>query len=285
MKLNPIEKVQQLSKADFTKYFLEPKRPVIFKDLSAQWPAVNKWTFDYFKENYGDLEVSLIDKSFNSAENYFKSVKKLRFYEYLDLLEQNKPIDLRLFLFDIFKEAPELTNDISFPEIMNGFIKNYKFMFFGGRESVTNLHFDVDCSHVFLTQFQTRKKVILFSPEESKKLYHLPFTTMSKFDPENPDFEKYPLAEYLNGYEGTIEHGETVFIPSEWWHYLRYIDGGFSLALRANDSPLTILKGGLHLVQHQLIDLSLSKVLGANWHKWKEDQARKKAKKLEHELV
>lgn len=284
MKLQPIEKRSNLSTEEFVESYLKPKKPVVFKDLVSDWPAYQKWTFDWFKEHYGDLEVSLIDKSFNDTKNYFKPVKKMRFDEYLTLLEKNEELDLRLFLFDIFKEAPELAEDIRYPDFIDGFNKGYKFMFFGGRDAVTNLHYDIDCSNVFLTQFLTRKKVILFAPEESKKLYHLPFTTQSKFNPEKPDFERYPMAEYLDGYETILEHGETVFMPSEWWHYIRYVDGGFSLALRSNDSPLTLIKGGMHIVQHQLVDLGMSKLMGANWHKWKEQRARENARKVKREL-
>ncbi|WP_235297318.1 cupin-like domain-containing protein [Portibacter marinus] len=283
MKLKSIERISNISKAAFTRDFLKPRIPVIIEDFSANWEAISKWSYEWLKESYGDLEVSLIDKNFSRSDKYFQAKETMDFGNYLELLEENKSLDLRLFLFDIFKEAPELKNDIDFPDICSGFIKNYKFLFFGGKGSVTHLHYDLDCSHVFLTQFHTRKKVILFSPDESDKLYPIPFTKMCKFDPEHPDFEKFPLAEYLEGYEAILGHGDTVFMPSMWWHYLRYIDSGFSLALRANDSAMTMIKGGINIVQHQLIDLGLSKVLGENWHKWKESKARERAEKLEKE--
>lgn len=276
MKLLPIDRRTGLTRDEFLKEYLEPKRPVVFTDLAKDWPATQKWTFEWLKEQHGDLEVPLIDKNYHDPKKYFQIAKTMKFGDYLDLI-QGGPVDLRIFLFDIFKKRPELVNDVKYPTIMDGFIKSYKFVFFGGQDAVTSLHYDMDCSNVFLTQFQTRKKVILFSPEESKKLYHHPYTVMSHFDPENPDFEKYPAARELTGYEAILGHGETVFMPSLWWHHIRYVDGGFSLALRANDSMFTFVKGGYNLARHQIVDRGMTKLLGEKWKNWKEDTAAKRA--------
>lgn len=277
MKLEPIERRAGLSRDEFIENYLKPKRPVIFTDLVKDWPAAQKWSFEWFQQNHGDLQVPLIDKSYHDPKKYFQVAKTMNLADYLDLVKSNEPVDLRIFLFDIFKKIPELAEDIRYPTIMDGFIKSYKFMFFGGRDSVTNLHYDMDCSNVFLTQFQTQKKVILFSPEESKKLYQHPFTVMSHFDPENPDFDKYPAAKNLRGYEATFGHGETVFMPSLWWHHIRYVDGGFSLALRANDSMFTFVKGGYNLARHQIVDRGMTKLLGEKWKNWKEEKAAERA--------
>jgi hypothetical protein len=279
MELLPIERRSNLSREEFIENYLKPKKPVIFTDLAKDWPATQKWRFQWLKENHGDIEVPLVDKNYHDPKKYFQIAKTMKFKEYLELIEKNEPVDLRIFLFDIFKKVPELTNDIMFPTIMDGFIKSYKFVFFGGKDSVTSLHYDMDCSNVFLTQFETRKKLILFPPEESKKLYHLPYTVMSHFDPENPDYEKFPAARTLKGYEAIFEHGETAFIPSLWWHHIRYVDGGFSLALRANDSVFTFAKGGYNLVRHQLVDLGMTKLLGHKWKNWKADKAAERALK------
>jgi hypothetical protein len=279
MELQAIERRSNLSREEFIENYLKPKKPVILTDLVKDWPARDKWSFEWLKENHGDLEVPLIDKNYHDPKKYFQIAKKMKLGEYLDLI-QGGPVDLRIFLFDIFKKIPELANDIRYPSIMDGFIKSYKFMFFGGQDSVTSLHYDMDCSNVFLTQFQTRKKVILFGPDQSTKLYKHPYTVMSHFDPENPDYEKFPAARNLQGYEGVFAHGETVFIPSLWWHHIRYVEGGFSLALRANDSIFTTLKGGMYLARHSIVDRGMTKVLGRKWKEWKETVASKNAEAL-----
>jgi len=276
MKLLPIERRSNLSREEFIESYLKPKRPVVFTDLVKDWPALDKWTFDWLRKNYGNLEVPIFDNHVHDTKNYYQAAQTMPLGDYLSLIEQG-PTDYRIFLFDIFKKAPELVNDIRFPKIMDGFLKSYKFMFFGGQNSTVNLHYDMDCSHVFLTQFQTRKKIILFPHEEGVHLYHHPFTVQSHVNPLAPDYEKYPALEKAVGYETTFGHGETVFIPSLWWHYIKYVDGGFSLALRANDSIFTTVRGGWNLVRHTLVDKGMTKVLGEQWKDWKEQKAIEKA--------
>jgi hypothetical protein len=272
MQLLPIDRRSNLSREEFIENYLKPKRPVVFTDLAKDWPALNKWTFEWLRDNHGDLEVPLFDNNVHNSKSYYQAAKTMRFGDYLSLIEKG-PSDLRIFLFDIFKKAPELKSDIRFPTIMDGFLKSYKFMFFGGQNSVVNLHYDMDCSHVFLTQFQTRKQIILFSPEDSEKIYHHPYTVQSHIDPLKPDYEKFPALKNVKGYEAVIGHGETIFMPSLWWHYIKYVDGGFSVALRANDSVFTQVRGGYNLVRHTVIDKGMNFLMGENWKKWKEKKA------------
>lgn len=276
MNLLPIERRTGLSKEEFELNYLKPGKPVVFTDLVKDWPATRKWTFDWLRNNHGDIEVPLFDNNVHKTDSYFQAATTMKLSEYLTLIE-NGPTDLRIFLFDIFKKVTELKNDIRFPTIMDGFVKSYKFMFFGGEGAEVNLHYDMDCSHVFLTQFQTRKQVILFPPKESTRLYQHPFTVMSHVHPLHPDYTKYPAAKNITGYETTIRHGETLFIPQLWWHYIKYIDGGFSLALRANNSAFTSLRGAYNLARHSVVDRGMNSLLGNSWKEWKERKADEKA--------
>ncbi len=279
MKIVQIDKRSGLTREEFIENYLKPSKPVVFTDLAKDWPAVQKWTFEWLKENHGDLEVPLVDKHMHDADKYFQIAKTMKFGDYLDVIQKG-PTDLRIFLFDIFKKVPALANDIKFPTIMNGFLKSYKYVFFGGQDAITSLHYDMDCSNVFLTQFQTRKQVILFSPEESKRLYHHPFTVMSKVDPLNPDYERFPALRDAVAHETILQHGETIFIPSLWWHHIRYVDGGFSLALRANNSIFTAVRGGLNLVQHTFVDRGMTALMGIKWQHWKERKAVENAESV-----
>ena len=48
-----------LSHDAFVREYLDPLRPVILTDSIAHWPALGKWTPQFFKEHYGDLEVKI----------------------------------------------------------------------------------------------------------------------------------------------------------------------------------------------------------------------------------
>lgn len=278
MEFQPIEKRAGITREIFQREYLRPNKPVVFKDLAKDWPATNKWSFDWLKENYGHLDVPLIGPDYHKpGPNYMKSKITKKFGDYLDMIRKDEPCELRLFLWNIFSHAPELVNDFQFPTIMEGWAKKYPFMFFGGQGAEVNLHYDIDCSNVFLTQFQTRKRVVLFAPEQSPLLYQHPFTVQSHADVNNPDFERWPALKKLKGYEVILEHGETLFMPSLYWHYIEYVDGGYSISLRSNDRISTKVRGLWNITRHQFVDKGMNKVLGARWKNWKEETAVRKA--------
>lgn len=277
MNLQPIEKRDGLDRSAFQKEYHQFQRPVVFKDLASDWPAVEKWTFEWLKEHYGHIEVPLYGSDFREpGKNYMVPKIHMRFGEYLDMIQAG-PTEYRMFLFNIFEHAPELTEDFSFPTIMNGFAKKHPFMFFGGQGARVDLHYDIDCSSVFLTQFQTRKRVVLFAPDQSKYLYQHPFTVQSQMDVDNPDYQRFPAFKKAQGFETILQHGETLYIPSGYWHYIEYIDGGYSISLRANDALATRAQGLVNIAQHFLVDKGMNVLLGPRWKKWKEDTAVRRA--------
>ncbi|MBL7791168.1 MAG: cupin-like domain-containing protein [Saprospiraceae bacterium] len=278
--LQPIERRTGLTRDEFTQSYLEPGKPVVFTDLINNWPAKEKWTIDFFKSNYGNLKVPLYSANYSKpGKGYMTPDRLLPLKEYLEILESG-PTDLRMFLFNIFKHAPELCNDFSIPTITDGFIRDFPFMFFGGQGSKVALHYDIDLSHVFLNQFHGRKRVVLFSPDQSRYLYQHPFTVASYIDVNNPDYDKYPALRHVQGYECILHPGETIFMPSGFWHYIEYTDGGYSMSLRANESYVRRAKGLWNIARHYVVDKGMNKVMGDNWRRIKEDLAHRRAEEV-----
>lgn len=167
MKLQPIQRVEGLTKQEFTEKFIKTKTPVILKDF-VQGPALDLWNYDYLKQTAGDLVVP-VHGSENAHPDMVKSapMAKMKFGEYLDLI-QRQPTESRLFLFNLLIEKPEIRKQLVFNKIADNILTWLPLMFFGGGGSSTRNHFDIDMSHVFLSQFQGEKKVTLFSNKESE---------------------------------------------------------------------------------------------------------------------
>ena len=238
---------------------------------------MKKWTFDFFRDNYGQLEVPVIGPDYHKpGPTYMKAGLTMKFGEYLDLIQKG-PTDYRIFLWNVLDHAKELTADVSNPTICDGWVDNYPFMFFGGTGAVTSLHYDIDCSHVFHTHFWTRKHIVLFDQDQNPFLYQHPFTVQSHVNPLKPDFAKYPALQKATGHETILQHGETLFIPSMWWHHIEYMEGGYSISLRSRDSVLTLAKGLWNIARHFVIDKGMNAAMGPGWKKWKEEQAQKRA--------
>lgn len=273
-----IERRDNLDKEEFLTQYLKPRRPVVLTDFSRNWPATQKWTFDYFKQAHGHIKVPLVGPNFQKpGSNYMKPEKLMQLGDYIDLLQSGEKTPYRIFLWNILEHVPALKADVSNPDICDGWIDKYPFMFFGGKDAVTNLHYDIDCSHVFHTHFQTRKHIVLFDDQQNRSLYQHPFTVKSMVDPLHPDMDKYPAFQRAVGYETILEHGETLFIPSLWWHHIVYVEPGFSISLRAVDSPVMQAKGLFNLARHFVVDKGMNALLGQHWNHWKETAAVKRA--------
>lgn len=268
--MKTIERRAGLTKESFYEEYLNPQLPVILTDYADSWPSKTKWSMDFFKNKYGHLEVPVFSKEFSKpGKKYMSADKKMKFGDYLELID-SQPTELRLFLFNIFKHAPELREDFSTPTIMDGFMMRFPLMFFGGAGSNVQMHYDIDLSHVFHTQFHGRKRVLLFAPDQSRKLYQQPFTVRTYVDIDNPDYERYPKLKEVSGFEDELQPGETLFMPTGYWHYMDYVTGGYAMSLRSNESILRKANGLYNILVNMTIDKSLNRLFGEKWNDTKE---------------
>ena len=281
IKLTAIDRVDEISKDDFINNYLLPRKPLVIRKATQSWPALQKWTFDYLKEVVGDQTVPLYDSSkADPSKPINAAASEMKFGDYIDLI-QTQPTDLRIFLFDPIKHAPGLLDDYRAPkDLMGGFLDKYPNMFFGGAGSVTFLHYDIDLAHIFHTHFNGRKRVILFDNKWSERLYKIPFATyaLEDYDIEHPDFEKFPALDGVEGHEIILEHGDTLFMPTGFWHWMKYLDGSFSISLRAWDQSWGIKAKSLYnlTIQRKFDDL-MKKNFRVKYMNWKERLAVKRA--------
>ncbi|MDX1913191.1 MAG: cupin-like domain-containing protein [Saprospiraceae bacterium] len=283
--LQPVERRSGLTRETFAAEYLEPLKPVVFTDLTAGWPAIRKWTIEYFKEKYGDLMVPVVSNNFSRpGKGYLAADKHITFREYLEILESG-PSDLRIFAWNIFWKAPELREDFAVHDIMDGFVNELPFLFFGCEGSRVTLHYDVDMSHVFLNQIHGRKRVILFSPEQGRHLYHLPFTVASHVNILKPDYEKYPALQHVKGQEVMLQPGETLFIPRGYWHNIEYTDGGYSISLRSFDSILYRVQGLASITKNYAVDRLMNRFMGQRWYNMKVRMAERRAEEVMQEEI
>ncbi|MBB5620047.1 hypothetical protein HDE69_001085 [Pedobacter cryoconitis] len=281
--LTQIDCVDDISKEDFEKNYLNARRPLVIKNMAKNWPAYEKWSMDYMKTVVGDKLVPLYDSSkADPSKPINAAATEMKFADYIDLIKTT-PTDLRIFLFDPIKQAPKLLNDYIAPkELMGGFLDSYPNMFFGGKGSVTFLHYDIDMAHIFHTHFNGRKHVILFENKWKERLYQIPYATyaLEDYDIENPDFDKFPALKGVKGIEAYLEHGDTLFMPTGYWHWMKYLDGSFSISLRAWDKSWAVKAKSLYnLIIQRKFDDFMKANFREKYMAWKERLAIKRANK------
>ena len=272
--LSAIDRVSVISRKDFSESYFSTLRPLVIQDLAKSWPALKKWTPEFFSETHGDKQVKVYDGGFVTAgKSYMAKAKTLSLKEYIHSVITTSQ-DLRMFLYNIKSEIPELLADVVFPSLVDGLSKNFIFMFFGCQDSVTQMHFDIDMSHVFHTSIFGKKTITLFPFEQGKNLHRYPFTCRSYVDIHQPDFQKYPGLKNVQGYQVVLEPGETLYMPSGYWHHVVYDEASCAISLRcASQTWQGKQQGFYNLIIMSSIDRVMNKILPEQWFSWKQQRA------------
>ena len=278
-----IDVIDDINTKEFNNRYFRTQTPVVIKGLTDKTLAGKKWTINYFKDNLGDLLVDVYDNTNkkSAASAYTKADLKMKFRDYLDIISKDEHTDLRIFLFNMFKYDSQLREEFPCPEIFKGTMDHLGFMFFGGKDTTVRIHYDIDMSNVLHTHFGGKKRVILIDPSYSELLYRLPFNTYSLVNIDEPDYRKYPALKYVKGYEVLLEPGDSVFIPSGYWHYMTYLEGSFSVSYRKLSPFLGHSVGGLiNLALYMPFDKMLNHMFGQKWLNAKNNIAQKNANNI-----
>lgn len=280
MILENIDIVDSISDEDFKQHYYAKNKPLIIRKLAHEWPAYQKWNWDYLKEKAGNEKVGIYN---NIKSNAYTPINKADDYttfgKYIDMVKDG-PAEWRIFLFNVFSKAPELKNDFTWPEnLIRGFVKSMPMLFVGGEGAITHMHFDIDLSHILHTQFMGRKRILLFPYDQQHLLYRKPFEVLSMVDysyyydasKSKIDLAKFPALEHAKGYDLILEHGDTLFMPGGYWHHMEYLDSGFAMSLRALNTDFSgKMKGVWNLVGMRNIDTLLKKTMPVKWYNWKQ---------------
>jgi len=282
LKLIEIPRLTTLTKDQFLKDFLRPQRPVVIEKFIEDWPAYSKWNFDYIKEIAGEKTVPLYDdRPVDHKEGFNEPHATMKMKDYIDLLLK-EPTKYRIFLWNVMKEVPELQKDFCFPEFGIPIMKSLPMLFFGGTDSHTFMHYDIDLANIFHFHFEGSKECILFPQSENKYLYKIPHSliTHESIDFSKPDYKKWPALKFATGYKTQLNHGEVLYMPEGYWHYMKYISPGFSMSLRSvARNPLHLSKALYNVLFMRYFDNGMRRLRGQQWIEWKNQQAITRTKK------
>jgi hypothetical protein len=263
-----VPRIDSISAENFLARYKREKQPVIIEQLSRSWPARQKWNLDYFKQKAGDNLVPLYDcvPSKDRSHQHACS-QKMPLRDYLERLQQGHN-DLRVFFYNILAGAPQLTDDFHYPDLGLKFFQKLPVLFIAGQGTRVQMHFDIDLADILLCHFGGHKRVLLFSPEQTPYMYHVPFSFSSLFDVdfETPDYKKYPALHYLKAEVADLYHGDVLYIPPGYWHFIIYEETSISMALRAFPrTPVNFLKMLKNLLFIRTTEGLMRKLFGKRW--------------------
>lgn len=274
--LTHIPRVKTLTKETFLKHYFRPQRPVVIERFIEDWPAFHKWNLEYIKKVAGNKEVPLYDdRPVKHDEGFNEPHACMKMSAYIDLLK-NTSTKYRIFLWNILREVPELQGDFKFPDFGIRLMKRLPMLFFGGGNSHTFMHYDIDLANIFHFHFEGKKQCILFSQKETKHLYKIPHSLITREDIDfsNPDLKKWPALKNAKGHIAHLGHGNVLYIPEGYWHHMKYLTPGFSMSLRAMPrKPKNFAKAVYNILFMRHYDNFMRRRKGQDWIDWKNEEA------------
>ena len=112
-----IDRVARLDRKTFAARYFRARKPVIITDMATHWPAVQKWSFDFFAGLDPDRQVTLETGNVLQDETNFETAG---IADYLSKLEQEGGATPKgdkkryLSMFRIFEQFPHLKADVDF---------------------------------------------------------------------------------------------------------------------------------------------------------------------------
>jgi hypothetical protein len=225
-----VPRVRKPSRQEFLDRFYARNEPVVIEGALDEWPALTRWTPDYFKQRLGDRMVE-VQANRNSDANYEINQARLKktmpFGEYVDLIESigatndyymtaNNANQNREQLKELWEDIPLVSE-----YMQDNDPNNRGFFWYGPQGTVTPLHHDL--TNNFMAQVRGRKLIRLIAPCELADVYNHRHC-YSQVDLDRIDLARFPQFRNVRIIDLVIGSGDLFFLPVGWWHYVRGLE-------------------------------------------------------------
>jgi hypothetical protein len=210
--------------------------PFVITGLVGKWP-LSALTPQTLRDRFGELHVrARVGDYVNTAFAPDRAMQDMSLLAYLELVA-NDTQDLPPYLGNL--ELRELNALCHWPAYFNKM--GPPRFWLGPSGTVTPLHCDYD-DNIF-AQVWGDKRIFLSPPHHDEFLYPREANAIlfgSPFNPEAPDFEKFPLARQAAMIECLMQPGELLYVPAGWYHQVRSLTFSLSANRWARALPLAL---------------------------------------------
>jgi len=226
--IGQLERIECPTVEEFQENYFSKNKPVILANAAKNWHARTILTPDTIKTKFGDLTVP-VRESDNELEVFFGEArrKNMRLGDYMELICGQAYFDTRPpYLANISFDQPEgrqylqrIKALLDFPDYFRNNTGSAVCLWVAAPGQKSSIH--NDNYYNLNAQIYGTKSYLLFPPEQCKLLYteYMNETCWaSRVDPQEPDFEKYPLFQETEAVEAVLQAGDMLHIPIFWFH-------------------------------------------------------------------
>lgn len=210
--------------------------PFLITGIVNRWP-LSALTPQTLRERFSHLPVrARVGDYINTAFAPDRAMQDMSMLEYLELVASGEH-DLPPYLGNL--ELRELNGMCHWPTYFDKM--GPPRFWLGPAGTVTPLHCDYD-DNIF-AQIWGTKRIFLSPPHHDEFLYPKEANAIlfgSPFDPESPDFEKFPLARQATMIECIANPGDLLYVPAGWYHQVRSLTFSLSANRWARAVPIAL---------------------------------------------
>lgn len=210
--------------------------PFLITGIVNRWPLA-ALTPQTLRDQFSHLPVrARVGDYINTAFAPDRAMQDMSMLEYLDLVSQGAE-DLPPYLGNL--ELRALNSLCHWPTYFSKM--GPPRFWIGPAGTVTPLHCDYD-DNIF-AQVWGSKRIFLSPPHHDEFLYPKEANAIlfgSPFDPEAPDFDRFPLARQATMIECVVNPGDMLYVPAGWYHYVRALTFSLSSNRWARAVPLAL---------------------------------------------
>lgn len=207
----------------------------LLKQKAANWPAVKKWGFDFFIENYGEENVAINFIPGITDKDAPSSTKKTTLEKYINDLKLGSLNYLKLN--DLVNKKKELQKDLDLNWLTSlkkeGSFGETFFYFMGGKNTKTPLHCEFPTT-VYI-QVEGIKKWTIYRPKErvflnakmDRRTYFF-----SDFNPTDPNEKEFKYQHNAIKTEYILHPGDVLIVPPFYWHFVENLTDSIGVAYK-----------------------------------------------------
>ena len=245
-----IERVATCNAEQFTRLYLEPRRPIVLTGLADRWPALAGWTPAAFGSRFGErkIQVRRNGTTYRTTLAYYVDYlkKQTQSSRRPNSTYQGAGDVLYLHALVLADALPELLGDFNVPDLFSPNwledvalapclpigVRQSFVLFMGPEGASSKTHRDRYHTHAWFTQLYGEKNFQMLAPDllsvsyqDSQDKDRACIGDLAKFDAH-----QYPELDPKHIEDVWLGPGDTLFIPAGWWHSARCLTTSVSLS-------------------------------------------------------